>query len=178
MPGPSPVPTTDHVDFVVSQWRQHCPQHDVAAMQIVSRIFRYATLATRDAEQAFRAHGLQQGEFDLLATLYRGGPPHTLSPQQLIDALLLSSGAMTNRLDRLETAGLVTRSPNPEDRRGVRVALTEQGLARIQAAMGDYLPVLEQLISPLSDGDRQTLAALLRQLLAAHDQHSPGALRP
>ncbi|HYG42153.1 MAG TPA: MarR family transcriptional regulator [Bordetella sp.] len=168
----------DHVDFVLSQWRGQCPGLNVSAMAVFSRLFRLHTLAAREVDTTFRKHGLHQGEFDVLATLYRSGPPHTLNPQALVNALLLSSGAMTNRLDRLEQAGLLAREPNPGDRRGVMVSLTPQGLRAIKAVLGDYLAELEQLLAPLSAADRKQLATLLRRLLTAHDHQSPGAIGP
>jgi len=166
----------DHVDFVLSQWHAQCPGLDVSPMAVFSRLFRLHTLAAREADTAFRQHGLHQGEFDVLATLYRSGPPHTLNPQALVSALLLSSGAMTHRLDRLEQAGLLAREPNPDDRRSVMVSLTPQGLRVTKAVLGDYLAELEQLLAPLAAPDRKQLATLLRRLLAAHDHHAPGAI--
>ncbi|MCD0501796.1 MarR family winged helix-turn-helix transcriptional regulator [Bordetella petrii] len=167
----------DHVDFVISQWHEQCPDLDVAPMAVFSRLFRLHTLAVREVDATFRKHDLHQGEFDVLATLYRAGPPHALNPQALVSALLLSSGAMTNRLDRLETAGLLVREPNPGDRRSVVVSLTPPGLRLIKAALGDYLQELEQLLAPLPAADRKRLALLLRRLLSAHDRRTPGAIR-
>lgn len=166
----------DHVDFVLAQWARERPDLDVSSMAVLSRVFRLNTLAMRDVERTFRRHGIQQGEFDLLATLYRSGAPHSLSPQQLVDALLLSSGAMTNRLDRLEQAGLVTRRPNPDDRRGIIVSLTAQGRAVLRKALDDYLAQLDALLAPLSRSDRARLSTLLRRLLAGHDRAAPGAI--
>jgi len=166
----------DHVDFVLTQWHHQCPGLDVSAMAVFSRLFRLHTLAAREVDAAFRRHGLHQGEFDVLATLYHAGPPHTLNPQALVSALLLSSGAMTNRLDRLEQAGLLARHPNPDDRRGVMVSLTPRGLRVTKAVLGDYLDELERLLAPLAAADRKQLATLLRRLLAGHDSHAPGAI--
>ncbi|WP_144638244.1 MarR family winged helix-turn-helix transcriptional regulator [Bordetella genomosp. 13] len=168
--------TQDHVDFVLAQWQRERPDLDVSPMAVLGRVFRLNTLAMRDVDRAFRQHGIQQGEFDLLATLYRAGAPYALSPQRLIEALLLSSGAMTNRLDRLEQAGLVARRPNPDDRRGVIVSLTPQGRNTVRRALDDYLGQLDGLLAPLSATDRNRLAGLLRRLLAAHDQSAPGGI--
>ncbi|WP_459618789.1 MarR family winged helix-turn-helix transcriptional regulator [Bordetella sp. 2513F-2] len=166
----------DHVDFVLSQWARQHPELDVSPMAVVSRLFRLGTFATREVELGFREHGLNQGEFDVLATLYRAGPPHALSPQQLVHALLLSSGAMTHRLDQLEAAGLLTRRGNPQDRRSVLVSLTPQGRHTVRQALEDYLARIGALLDPLSQADRSRLAGLLRKLLAAHD--SPSADSP
>jgi len=166
----------DHVDFVLAQWTRERPDLDVSPMAVFGRIFRLTTLVMRDVEHTFRQHGIQQGEFDLLATLYRAGPPYALSPQQLVDALLLSSGAMTHRLDRLEQAGLVSRRPNPDDRRGVIVSLTEPGRATIGQAVQTYMAQLEAALAPLPPADRKRLATLLHRLLADHDNAAPGAI--
>ncbi|AZY49859.1 MarR family winged helix-turn-helix transcriptional regulator [Bordetella avium] len=166
----------DHVDFVLSQWADERPDLDVSPMAVCARLFRVNVLATRNAERAFRAHGLHQGEFDLLATLARSGPPYALCPQQLICALLLSSGAMTHRLDRLEAAGFVERSPNPNDRRGVIVSLTDLGQHTLQQVMADYLAELNHTLAPLNPAERRQLASLLKRLLIEHDQQAPGGL--
>jgi len=162
----------DHVDFVLGQWHEQCPDLNVSSMAVFSRLFRLHTLAAREVESTFREYGLHQGEFDVLATLYRAGPPHALNPQALVEALLLSSGAMTHRLDSLQQAGLLVRAPNPNDRRSVLVSLTPQGLRVIKAVLDDYLATLEHLLAPLATADRKHLATLLRQLLCAHDTHS------
>lgn len=99
-----------------------------------------------------------------------------MSPQQLTGALLLSSGAMTHRLDRLESAGLISRSPNPEDRRGVIVSLTAQGQRALRQVLDDYLDEMEKTLAPLNAAERRQLAGLLKRLLAEHDQHAPGGV--
>ena len=109
----------DLVDQVISQWTAECPNQDFAAMTVVTRVFRLNAFAARNVNRSFRRYNLHQGEFDVLATLYRTGAPHAMNPQKLVEALLLTSGAMTNRLDRLEQAGLLVRNPNPDDRRGI-----------------------------------------------------------
>ncbi|AHV93926.1 marR family protein [Bordetella holmesii 44057] len=145
-------------------------------MAVCSRLFRMNIVAARNADRAFRAHGMHQGEFDVLATLFRAGLPYSMSPQQLIGALLLSSGAMTNRLDRLESAGLIARSPNPEDRRSVLVSLTQQGQRALRHVLEAYLDEMEQTLAPLNASERRQLAGLLKRLLAPHDQHAPGGV--
>ncbi|CAM4261772.1 MarR family transcriptional regulator [Bordetella tumbae] len=162
----------DHVDFVLGQWHEQCPDLNVSSMAVFSRLFRLHTLAAREVDITFREYGLHQGEFDVLATLYRAGPPHALNPQALVGALLLSSGAMTHRLDSLQQAGLLVRAPNPDDRRSVLVSLTPQGLRVIKAVLDDYLIKLEELLSPLPAADRKHLATLLRQLLSPHDANA------
>ena len=166
----------DLVDLVISQWTRECPSQDFAAMSVVTRVFRLNALAARNVNRSFRNYDLHQGEFDVLATLYRGGAPYALNPQKLVEALLLTSGAMTNRLDRLEQAGLLTRSPNPEDRRGVIVSLTTEGLRTIKLVLKDYLKDLNELLEPLSAAERKQLAGLLRKLLIKQDQETPGGI--
>ncbi len=166
----------DHVDLVLAQWAQQRPDLDVSAMAVCSRLFRMNIVAARNADRAFRAHGMHQGEFDLLATLFRAGPPYSLSPQQLTDALLRSSGAMTHRLDRLESAGLISRNPNPDDRRGVIVSLTAQGQRALRQVLDDYLDEMEKTLAPLNAAERRQLAGLLKRLLAEHDRHAPGGV--
>lgn len=124
------MPQTDFVDLVLSQWTAECPGQDFSSMAVITRLFRLNAFATRNVNCGFRQHQLNQGEFDVLATLYRCGPPYAMNPQKLVAALLLTSGAMTNRLDRLEQAGLLARNPNPEDRRGTIVSLMAMACAR------------------------------------------------
>lgn len=170
------MPTSDLVDLVISQWTAECPNQDFAAMAVVTRVFRLNAFATRNVNRSFRRHQLHQGEFDVLATLYRTGAPHALNPQKLVEALLLTSGAMTNRLDRLEQAGLLVRNPNPDDRRGIIVSLTPDGLRVIKQVLKDYLKDLGELLDPLSAAERKQLAGLLKKLLIKHDQETPGGI--
>ena len=170
------MPTSDLVDLVISQWTAECPHQDFAAMAVVTRVFRLNAFATRNVNRSFRRHQLHQGEFDVLATLYRTGAPHALNPQKLVEALLLTSGAMTNRLDRLEQAGLLVRNPNPDDRRGIIVSLTPDGLRVIKQVLKDYLKDLGELLDPLSAAERKQLAGLLKKLLIKHDQETPGGI--
>jgi len=166
----------DLVDLVISQWAKECPSQDFSAMSVVARLFRLNAFAARNANRTFRQYNLHQGEFDVLATLYRTGAPHAMNPQKLVEALLLTSGAMTNRLDRLEQAGLLVRSPNPEDRRGVIVSLTAEGLRVIKVVLKDYLADLNEFLEPLSAAERRQLAGLLKKLLLKQDQDTPGSV--
>ena len=152
----------DLVDQVISQWTAECPNQDFAAMTVVTRVFRLNAFAARNVNRSFRRYNLHQGEFDVLATLYRTGAPHAMNPQKLVEALLLTSGAMTNRLDRLEQAGLLVRNPNPDDRRGIIVSLTTEGLRVIKLVLKDYLKDLNELLDPLSPAERKQMAGLLK----------------
>ena len=114
--------------FAAEQWQRELPQLDTRAMQVVGQLGTVAQLMARDwLNPLFAEHGLQPGEFDVLATLRRSGAPYALTPTALYEAAMLSSGGMTNRIDRLETAGLIERQKHPTDRRGVLVALTSEG---------------------------------------------------
>lgn len=166
----------DLVDLVISQWAKECPTQDFSAMSVVARLFRLNAFAARNVNRTFRQYNLHQGEFDVLATLYRTGAPHAMNPQRLVEALLLTSGAMTNRLDRLEQAGLLVRNPNPEDRRGVIVSLTAEGLRVIKVVLKDYLADLNEFLEPLSAAERRQLAGLLKKLLLKQDQDTPGSV--
>lgn len=166
----------DLVDLVISQWTKECPSQDFAAMSVVARLFRLNAFAARNVNRTFRQYSLHQGEFDVLATLYRSGAPHAMNPQKLVEALLLTSGAMTNRLDRLEQAGLLVRNPNPDDRRGVIVSLTAEGLRVIKLVLKEYLKDLNELLDPLSAAERRQLAGLLKKLLLKQDQDTPGSV--
>ncbi len=115
----------------------------------------------------FARFGLQSGEFDVLATLRRSGPPFALTPTALYEATMVTSGAMTNRLDRLEKAGLIARGPHPEDRRGVIVQLTKKGRTLIDEAVTAHVENEHQVLSGLTREERDRLAALLEKLIAS-----------
>jgi DNA-binding MarR family transcriptional regulator len=159
----------DEVDDLVAAWRAERPDLDVAPLQVLSRISRLARHLDRARRSAFSAHGLQAWEFDVLAALRRQGPPCRLSPGALLRATLVTSGTMTNRIDRLAAAGLVRRHPDPQDKRGVLVELTAEGRDRVDAALTDLLGSEETLLAGLDPGQRRVLAGLLRVLLAPFD---------
>ena len=162
----------DEVDGLVAAWRTERPDLDVAPLQVLSRISRLARHLDRARRTAFAAHGLESWEFDVLSALRRQGPPYQLSPGGLLRATLVTSGTMTNRIDRLAAAGLVRRHPDPQDKRGVLVALTAEGRGRVDAALADLLSREEELLGGLQPAERQALAGLLRVLLAPFD--APG----
>lgn len=155
----------DHVDGVLDQWRDVHPECDASPMGIFTRLYRLSKFVDRRIAAVFRRHGLHEGEFDLLATLYRSGQPQGLTPNALRNAAVLSSGAMTNRLDRLEGAGLIQRVPNPEDRRSVLIRLSEAGEALLLRLLDDYLATLNDLQAPLDAQQKAELAGALRTLL-------------
>ncbi|WP_175411983.1 MarR family winged helix-turn-helix transcriptional regulator [Streptomyces sp. TRM64462] len=156
----------DPVDAITAQWAVVRPDLDTVPMAVFGRIYRLAHTVGERMDRAYAAHGISRGEFDVLATLRRSGEPYTLSPRQLAATLMLTSGGMTGRLDKLERAGLLRRSPDPHDRRGLRVTLSERGLALVDEAVTAGLAVQrEALEAALDEREAQQLAGLLRKLL-------------
>jgi DNA-binding MarR family transcriptional regulator len=163
----------DEVDDLVAGWRAQRPDLDVEPLQVLSRVSRLARHLDLARRASFASHGLEAWEFDVLSALRRQGPPYQMTPGALIRATLVTSGTMTNRIDRLAEAGLVRRKPDPRDRRGVLVTLTDQGRAKVDDALADLLRRERNLLASLGSGDRHTLAGLLRTLLAPFDALPP-----
>ena len=159
----------DEVDRLIQAWRRERPDLDVAPMEVLSRVSRLARHLDRARSQAFDTHGLESWEFDVLAALRRAGTPYQLSPGKLLKETLVTSGTMTNRVDRLAARGLVERLPDPHDRRGVLVQLTPDGRDRVDAAMADLLTHERALLGGLSDGDQAKIARALRELVRPFD---------
>jgi DNA-binding MarR family transcriptional regulator len=159
----------DEVDRLVEAWHAERPDLDVEPLHVLSRVSRLARHLDRARRAVFAAHGLESWEFDVLTALRRAGAPYELSPGRLLRATLVTSGTMTNRIDRLESAGLVRRSPDPQDKRGVLVRLTDAGRTRVDAAFADLVARERELLGSLSAGDRRALADLLRCLLVPFD---------
>lgn len=157
----------DPVDAIIEQWAAVRPDLDTAAMEVFGRIFRISRAMGDRMEKAYTRYGISRGEFDVLATLRRSDAPYTLSPRQLSATLMLTTGGMTGRLDKLERAGLLRRSPDPHDRRGLQVTLTDEGLRLIDEAVGAGLAAQTSALSALDDDQATRLADLLRPLLAA-----------
>ncbi|MEV6320784.1 MarR family transcriptional regulator [Nocardia sp. NPDC051787] len=156
---------TDHVDQVLAQWRVQRPDLDVAPMAVLGRLTRLSQLTWAELRKTFAAHGLDAASFDVLATLRRSDPPHCLTPTELMRAAMVTSGAITQRLDRLEERGLVRRSRSEFDGRGIRVTLTAAGQELIDAALPDHVATERRLLEPLSTEQREQLAITLRLLL-------------
>ena len=173
MAPPATQPVTDEVDEIVARWQAERPDLDVAPLQVLSRVSRLARHLDRARRAAFTAHGLETWEFDVLSALRRQGPPYQLSPGALVRATLVTSGTMTNRIDRLAAAGLVYRHPDPQDKRGVQVQLTERGARTADAALADLLDRERALLTGLNAGAQSELASLLRILLAPFDATEP-----
>jgi DNA-binding MarR family transcriptional regulator len=155
----------DDVDRIVSAWRRERPDLDVSPLEVLSRVSRLARRLDRARGAAFAEHGLDGWEFDVLSALRRAGTPYQLSPGQLVAETLVTSGTMTNRVDRLVTRGYVEREPDPTDRRGVIVRLTPTGMEVVDAALSDLLAHEHELLAELGAVERNDLAALLRGLL-------------
>lgn len=159
----------DEVDRLVAAWQAERPDLDVRPLQVLSRVSRLARHLDRARRAVFAAHQVEPWEFDVLTALRRAGFPYQLSPGQLLRATLVTSGTMTNRIDRLAAAGLVERHPDPQDKRGVQVRLTEAGLTRVDAAFADLLGREQAILEALTPDQRETLAVLLRTLLIPFD---------
>ncbi|MGY1708581.1 MarR family winged helix-turn-helix transcriptional regulator [Geodermatophilus sp. SYSU D00758] len=161
----------DGVDEIVEQWRRERPELDTAAMAIFGRIYRAAKLAGDSQERTYAQFGITRADFDVLATLRRAAPPEGLSPGRLTGALMLTTGGMTSRLDRLERAGLVARQPDPGDRRALLVTLTPAGRELIDRAVVAGLDVQQRLLGDLPPEKQRQVDDLLRELLASVERH-------
>lgn len=163
----SPQEPRDQIDRLLEQWHRERPDLPLEAMGIFARLGRAVAIGERLVADELGRFGLKLGEFDVLATLRRAGDAQGLTPTDLYRALMLSSGAMTHRLDKLEAAGLIERREDARDRRGYRIALTEKGRALIDEAVTAHVANEERLISLLSDDEKRALNAVLKKLLAA-----------
>ncbi len=162
-------PAPDEVDRLVEAWRRERPDLDVVPMQVLSRVTRLARHLDLARRQAFAEHGLETWEFDVLSSLRRSGEPYSLSPGRLVRETMVTSGTMTNRVDRLATRGLVERLPDEADRRGVLVRLTADGRSRVDAALAGLLAQERLLLAELSAADQAALASLLRNVVGPFD---------
>jgi len=158
------MPERDGVDLILEQWRAERPELDPAPIGVIGRISRLARELEQRLEPVYRAHGLEPGWHDVLATLRRTGPPYQLRPTDFAGQLMLTSSGTTKRLDRLEQAGLIARAPDPEDRRGTLITLTDAGHELIDAVTEAHLDNERDLLSALSADEQRRLADLLRKL--------------
>jgi DNA-binding MarR family transcriptional regulator len=158
------MPERDGVDAIIEQWRRERPELDHAPIGIVGRLSRLAREIEARLEPVYRDHGLEPGWHDVLATLRRQGPPFQLRPSDFTGSLMLTSSGATKRLDRLERAGLVERAPDPDDRRGVIITLTEAGHELIDRVTEAHMANEHRLLEGLSAREREQLAGLLRKL--------------
>lgn len=154
----------DEVDRIITAWQVERPDLDVTPLAILSRISRLDRHLDRVRRGVFTSNGLESWEFDVLSALRRAGQPYTLSPGALVTQTMVTSGTMTNRIDRMEEHGLVRRKPSPDDRRAVLVELTSSGLERVDSAFSDLLDIEHQVLAALKDSDQPALADMLRIL--------------
>lgn len=156
----------DHVDRLRRQWARELPDLDTEPMAILGRAFRLGNMIRPSIEATFAGFGLDRGEFDVIGTLRRSGPPYRLTPTEMYALLMISSGGLTHRLDRLEKAGLIRRERSPRDGRSVEVALTETGAALAETAFRTDMASEAAFLQPLDAQEREMLARLLRKLIS------------
>lgn len=156
---------SDEVDQVVAAWARERGDLELEPMHIWSRIDRLAGILAGHRKRAFSAHGIEGWEFDVLAALRRAGSPYRLSPGQLLRETHVTSGTMTNRVDRLVARGAVTRIPDPDDGRGMLVTLTPEGLELVDAALVSLVLLEEALLAEWDSADRAEMTDYLRRLL-------------
>lgn len=171
-PTTPPVPG-DHVDHLIEQWGRVLPELDVSPMEIIARISRLSRILEREADALYGDFGLNRALFGVLAALRRAGPPYQLSPTDLYNSLLITSGAVTNRLERLAATGLVTRVPDPDDGRSLLVALTPKGRRLIDRVAAFHYEREREFLAAFSPRERETLAQALRRFLLALEDGSP-----
>lgn len=160
----------DPVDKILAQWQRERPDLDVSPMGIIGRMGRLAKYLERAIQETFSEFGLTVGEFDVLAALRRSGQPYQLSPTELFNTLMVSSGTMTHRIDRLEQAELVKRIPDPSDRRGMRIELTDKGFNVIEKAVEAHVVNEHRVLGVLEASEREALTQLLRKLLVSFEE--------
>lgn len=156
---------TDRIERLVGQWAAERPELDLETMDLVARLTRVAQLINGRIDEFAASFGVHRGEGDVLFTLRRAGPPFRLSPTRLAASLLITSGTMTNRLDRLERRGLIKRLPNPNDRRSLDVELAPDGKRLVDEAIGKHVANEREMLSVLSKRDRADLARITRKLI-------------
>jgi len=158
------MPTSDEVDRIVDSWSRERPDLDFAPLQVLSRVGRLSRHLERARRAAFAASGLESWEFDVLSALRRAGAPYQLSPKALLQQTLVSSGTMTNRIDRLVERELVQRHTDPNDGRGILVVMSPLGQERVDRAISELLEGEAELLHALAPTERDALAGLLRKL--------------
>jgi DNA-binding MarR family transcriptional regulator len=163
------MPTNDHIDRVRAQWAREHPELDTGPISVVARLGRAAHYIDQGHAEFFGRHGLSRADWDVLASLRREGAPYSLSPTGLYRALMRTSGAMSQRLARLEREGLIERRLDPADRRGIVVTLTTKGRRLVDRLAADHLANERRLLAPLSKKDQEALAGLLKKLLLAYE---------
>lgn len=164
---------TDHVDRVLAEWREIGSDQDLSPVSVIARLGRTTAYVDAAINARLDEFGLSRGSWDVLASLRRSGPPYRLSPTQLYQALMRTSGAMTHRLSRLERAGLITRLPDPEDGRGMLVELSAAGVQLVDQVAPAHVSNERSLLTALSDDEQTQLASLLRKMLVSFEREQP-----
>ncbi|AUW05125.1 MarR family winged helix-turn-helix transcriptional regulator [Vibrio campbellii] len=159
----------DAIDRVVSQWAKEKPELDTEPMAIMGRLMRIAKHMENHVAELHKSYDLKMGEFDVLATLRRSGKPYRLTPSELISSMMLTSGAMTNRLDKLEKKGLIAREHSKEDRRSVTVELTAKGFELIDSLIEQHLQAQHELMGSLSSTEKGQVNQALKLLLPQYE---------
>ncbi len=159
----------DAIDRVVSQWAKEKPELDTEPMAIMGRLMRIAKHMENHVAELHKRYDLKMGEFDVLATLRRSGQPYRLTPSELISSMMLTSGAMTNRLDKLEKKGLIVREHSKEDRRSVTVELTAKGFELIDSLIEQHLQAQHELMGSLSSAEKGQVNQALKLLLPQYE---------
>lgn len=161
------------VDRIAEQWRSVRPDLDVSPMLVVGRLSRLSRLIDRQLAENFARHGIEAWMYDVLATLRRNGSPYELAAGELVDQTMVTTGAMTNRIDRLEERGLVERDTSPTDRRKVVVRLTPAGLDLVDSVAGGHLETERRILASLTARQQEDLIRHLRSLLLGLDDRAP-----
>jgi DNA-binding MarR family transcriptional regulator len=162
----------DHVDAILAQWRRERPDLDPSPIGLIGRLHRLADVLNVELRKVFAAAGLGDGDFDVLVTLRRNGAPYEMTPGELCASTMVTSSAVTKRIDRLERAGLVTRTVSDEDARSRRIRLTDAGFELVDRLMAVHIENEHRLVSGLSERDRAQLAAILRRWGQALEQET------
>lgn len=155
----------DKVDRIVSQWQQERPDLDVGSMELIGRFKRIGQFLGLEMTKTFADYGLNAANFDVLATLRRSGAPYALSPNELINSTMVTSGTMTNRIDQLVKSGLVERIRNKEDARSVVVSLSNKGIKLIDSMLATHVDTQDRLMAGLTAEEKKRLNSLMRKIL-------------
>ncbi len=156
----------DEIDKIKAQWAQQRPDLDTDPMALIGRLMRVSQHLSQEMAENFAKFGLTSAGFDVLATLLRSGPPHALSPNQLLSTMMITSGTMTNRIDQLEKLALVKRIKSKEDRRSVLIALTDKGYTIVNDAVTAHVETQTRLVAVMSEKDKSSLNQVLRLYLS------------
>lgn len=157
----------DDLDKIQAQWRKQRPDLNTDPMALIGRLLRVSHFMSQEMAKTFALYGLNGASFDVLATLLRAGPPHALSPNELLQTMMITSGTMTNRIDRLEKAGLVERVSSSEDKRSVSITLTRKGKTLTDDMMQAHVDKQRDLVSKLKPAEQKQLNLLLKKYLQA-----------